>query len=84
MKDKAGKGSSDSNQSNQSNDFEAWLNDHYQQAVARYEKLSDQDDEEESRGENSGVYEEAHQMFGYVAALETCLKEIRARKSQAH
>ncbi len=61
--------------------FEAWLREHLRQAVVRYEELCELDDREVATGgENSEYYEQSHQMFGYVAALEKCLKEVTGGK----
>lgn len=57
-----------------------WLTEHLEGAKARYEELNSQDEQEEAEGVNSGVYEQAHQMFGYVAALEKCLKEATGKE----
>lgn len=61
--------------------FEAWLREHMRQAVVRYEELCVLDDQVvETGGETSEYYEQSHQMFGYVAALEKCLKEVTGDK----
>ena len=58
--------------------FEKWLKEHLRQAVVRYEEICKLDDEEYEAGGSSEYYEQSHQMFGYIAALEKCLREATA------
>jgi hypothetical protein len=57
--------------------FEEWLKDHYAQAKVRYDEVCKLDDAENAQNGSSAYYEQAHQMFGYIAALEKCLKEAK-------
>ena len=56
--------------------YEKWLKVHLSKAKIRYTKLCKLDDKELAKGGNSVFYEQAHQMFGYIAALEKCLKQL--------
>jgi hypothetical protein len=54
-----------------------WLTEHHRGAVERYEELCRLDDQEQAAGESTEYYTQVQQMFGYVAALEKCLKEAK-------
>ncbi len=57
-------------------DYRAWLKQHLDEAKVHYEEVSRLDDQESAIGGTSEHYEKAHQMFGYIAALEKCLREF--------
>jgi hypothetical protein len=58
--------------------YQQWLEEHLAAAKARYTELSELDDRAEAENGSSEYYEQAHQMFGYIAALEKCLREVKA------
>jgi hypothetical protein len=55
--------------------YEIWLKEHLTAAKVHYTELCKLDDKELAQGDSSEYYEQAHQMFGYIAALEKCLKQ---------
>lgn len=55
-----------------------WLSGHLDAAKVRYEELCELDDKEQAINGESAYYEQAHQMFGYIAGLEKCLREAKA------
>lgn len=56
-------------------EYVTWLNEHLAGAKVHYEELCKLDDHEHSIGGKSVYYEQAHQMFGYIAALEKCIRQ---------
>ena len=55
------------------------MEEHLRGAIVRYNELCKLDDEETAKGsENSEYYVLAQQMFGYIAALEKCLKQAKS------
>lgn|GEM_PF-3464738 len=55
--------------------YETWLKEHLTAAKVHYTELCKLDDKELAQGDSSEYYEQAHQMFGYIAALEKCVKQ---------
>ncbi|MCM2279090.1 MAG: hypothetical protein NDJ89_13525 [Oligoflexia bacterium] len=55
--------------------YQQWLAEHLEAAKVHYNELCKLDDEEYAKGGSSEYYEQALQMYGYIAALETCLKQ---------
>ncbi|OFZ21008.1 MAG: hypothetical protein A2X94_06650 [Bdellovibrionales bacterium GWB1_55_8] len=55
--------------------YRIWLSKHLQEATAQFKKLQAEDDQ---TGDNRDLYEQVHQMWGYLAGLEKCLKEFDA------
>lgn len=60
--------------------YSEWLRQHLKEAMMRYDEVCKLDDHENAIGGTSEFYEQAHQMFGYIAALEKCLKQASAFK----
>lgn len=65
--------------------FQTWLEKHLADATAEYKRAqareeqgsdSESDDGSDEEGE---LYDRVHQMWGYLSALEKCLKEFKAR-----
>ena len=64
--------------------YRSWLKKHLAEAKLRYDEVCKMDDDEQSAaGGTSEHYEKAHQMFGYIAALEKCLRELDGPKRKA-
>lgn len=61
--------------------YAKWLTEHLKAAKVHYTQLCKLDDAEAKKGGSSEYYEQAHQMFGYIAALETCIKQIRPKRA---
>jgi hypothetical protein len=59
-----------------SSNYRAWLKQHLEEAKVHYVEVGRLDDQEAAVGGSSEHYEKAHQMFGYIAALEKCLREL--------
>jgi hypothetical protein len=62
--------------------FKNWLQQHLEDAQKEYARV--QAIEEEGAAEDAEeLYEKVHQMWGYLAGLEKCLKQLKAldRKS---
>jgi hypothetical protein len=53
--------------------FQIWLERHLEEATAEYNRIQALEDETEDDRE---LYERVHQMWGYLAGLEKCLKEF--------
>ena len=59
--------------------YQKWLKGHLKAAMVHYNQLCKLDDQEQKTGGSSEYFEQAHQMFGYIAALETCLKQVKPK-----
>jgi hypothetical protein len=60
--------------------FRAWLERHLEDAQKEYERtqaLEEKGGAPES-DESEELYEKVHQMWGYLAGLEKCLKQFKA------
>ncbi len=53
-----------------------WLEKHMKEANAKYKRLQ-QKGEKAGEGDDD-FHEEIHQMWGYLAALEKCSKQLKA------
>ena len=58
--------------------FQAWLEQHLEDATAEYNRTQAL----EEAGDDD-LYEKVQQMWGYLAGLEKCLKELKARSVNA-
>lgn len=61
-------------------EYRKWLKQHLNEAKTHYLEVCKLDDRESSVNGSSEYFEKAHQMFGYIAALEKCLKETQPKK----
>ncbi|MCM2323248.1 MAG: hypothetical protein NDJ90_08290 [Oligoflexia bacterium] len=61
--------------------YPEWLAEHLAAAKVHYNELCRLDDEEYAKGGSSEYYEQALQMYGYIAALETCQKQVGGAKA---
>jgi hypothetical protein len=59
--------------------YSDWLGTHLKGARAHYARLCQKDDREFKKGGSSEYNELAHQMFGYIAALEACERQIKMK-----
>ena len=55
--------------------YREWLENHLKEATAEFNRVQALDDEV---GNDEDLYEKVHQMWGYLAGLEKCLKQLKA------
>lgn len=60
--------------------FQDWLEGHMKEAEAEYNRIQALEDQTE---DDRDLYERVHQMWGYLAGLEKCLKEFKATEKQS-
>lgn len=53
--------------------YRVWLETHLKEATAEYKRIQALEDDND---EDRDLYERTHQMWGYLAGLEKCLKEF--------
>ena len=58
--------------------YQAWLKQHLKEATAEYKRIQKLEKKQET---NRDLYEQVHQMWGYLAGLEKCLKEYALFRS---
>lgn len=56
--------------------YRAWLQKHLEEALLEYNRIQEL---EEAVGTDEELYDRVLQMWGYLAALEKCLKELDAQ-----
>jgi hypothetical protein len=59
--------------------FRAWLEQHMKEAEVEYTRIQALEDDTET---DQDLYERVHQMWGYLAGLEKCLKEFKAHEGR--
>lgn len=55
--------------------YRQWLEQHLHDAEKEYKRIQGLDD---NNDEDRDLYERVHQMWGYLAGLEKCLKELKS------
>jgi hypothetical protein len=61
------------------NGFQAWLEQHLEDAQKEYGRIQAIEEGEEGANDPD-LYDRVHEMWGYLAGLEKCLKEFKTRR----
>ena len=60
------------------NAYLTWLKKHLKEATSEYKRIRSLEDKADN---DANLYDRVHEMWGYLAGLEKCLKEFEAQEN---